>query len=83
MNRDLFFIYEVFFFGTALNTESHKPPRSVGMFNWIPAGIIRANDGSRGCESCLELSVVYLYATDAVEAENRGRKEERIDEVVT
>ena len=45
-------------------------------------GIVNANEGNSGCESCREYNVVNLDALLTVEAENRGRKEDSIDDVV-
>jgi hypothetical protein len=45
-------------------------------------GIVNAKEGSSGCESRREKSVVYLEALVTVDAENRGRKEDSIDDVV-
>lgn len=45
-------------------------------------GIANANEGRSGWESCREYNVVYLETLEAVDAENRGRKEDSIDDVV-
>jgi hypothetical protein len=42
-----------------------------------------ANLGRRGRESCLENRVVFLEVRETVDADNRGRKEESIERVVT
>jgi hypothetical protein len=44
-------------------------------------GIANASEGNNGCESCREYKVVYLEAPVTVDTENRGRKENSIDEV--
>jgi len=42
-----------------------------------------ANRGSSGCESWREYSVVDLEVIETVDGANRGRKDERIENVVT
>lgn len=54
-----------------------------GTFNDIAEGTPIERDGRRGCDSCREKRVVNREALEIVGAENRGRKEDRIDEVVT
>jgi len=78
----LFFICEVFFFGTALSTDSHIPSSNPGTLSCMAEGIANAREGNSGCESCREYNVVYLEALAMVGVENRGRKEDRIDDVV-
>jgi len=82
INRDLFFIYDVFFFGTARKSDSQRSPRRVGIFNWIAVGSESDRDGSNGRASCRILRLVVLEAKEAAEVENCGRKEERIADVV-
>lgn len=53
-----------------------------GMFKDIAAGIPIDNDGRRGCESWREKSVVNREALEIAGAESRGRKAERIEDVV-
>jgi hypothetical protein len=48
MNRDLFFEYDVFFFGTARRTESHKSSKRVGTFEWITEGTEKETDDKIG-----------------------------------
>lgn len=80
---DRFFECEVFFFGTAFNIDSHNPSMNPGTFNEIAEGMPIERDGRRGCESCREKRAVNREALVTVGAENPGRKEDRIDEVVT
>jgi hypothetical protein len=82
MNLERFFMCEVFFFGTAFNNPSQMSPRSVGRFRCIAEGIENDNAGRRGCDSCLEKRVVDLEVDVTADAENRGRKEERMEVVV-
>lgn len=82
INRDLFFIYDVFFFGTARKSDSQRSPRRVGIFNWMAVGSESDRDGSNGRASCRILRLVVLEAKEAAEVENCGRKEERIADVV-
>lgn len=48
----------------------------------IAEGIAKASDGMIGRDSCLEKSVVNLEAFEIEAADTRGRKEERIEDVV-
>jgi hypothetical protein len=73
---------DVFFFGTALSIDSHIPSSNPGTLSCMAEGTANDSDGSSGCESCRENNVVYLEAVVTVEAENRGRKEDNIDDVV-
>ena len=50
----LFFICEVFFFGTALSIDSQIPSTKLGRFNCIAEGRANPSEGMRGCESCRE-----------------------------
>lgn len=51
---DLFFICEVFFFGTARSIDSHSPTTRPGRLSCIAEGIATPSDGRRGRESCRE-----------------------------
>jgi hypothetical protein len=82
MNRDLFFICDVFFFGTALSTDSHRSPSNAGTLRWIADGMANDIEGRTGSESCLEKTVAERVTADAAGADRRGRKDERIEEAV-
>jgi hypothetical protein len=43
----------------------------------------KASDGRSGCASCREYNVENLKALETVGTDNRGRKDERIENVVT
>ncbi len=75
-------MYDVFFFGTALKTDSQRSPRSEGIFNWMAAGSESDRDGNKGRASCRMLRLVVLEAKEAAEVENLGRKDERMVDVV-
>jgi hypothetical protein len=74
---------DVFFFGTAFNIDSHIPSRSPGTLSCIAEGSAKPRAGSTGRESCLEDRVANLEVLDGADAENRGRKYESIERVVT
>ena len=50
----LFFIWDVFFFGTAFSIDSHNPSTRPGIFSCIADGRANCNEGSSGRESCRE-----------------------------
>ena len=81
MKRDLFFMWDVFFLGTARRTDSQMSPSSEGTLRRIEAGIAKAIVGRIGVEMCLEKRVVEREAADAAGAERRGSRKERIDDV--
>jgi len=80
--RDLFFMCEVFFFGTARNIPSHNPSNISGMLSCMAAGIAKVILGRTGRDSCREYRVVNLEVLEAFCVDNRGRNEESIDLVV-
>ena len=54
MNLERFFIYDVFFFGTARKIDSHISERSEGMFRCMVAGSDIDGIVRTGRWSCLE-----------------------------
>jgi hypothetical protein len=81
MKRDLFFIWDVFFLGTARRTDSQMSPSREGTLRRIDAGMAKAIVGRIGVEAYLEKRVVEREAADAAGADTRGSRKERIDEV--
>lgn len=80
---DLFLEWDVFFFGTAFSIDSHSPSNNPGTLSCIAEGIAKCSDGITGRESCRECRMVDLDAKETAGRDNRGRKEERIEDVVT
>lgn len=80
MNLDLFFIYDVFFFGTALNIDSHIDSTKPGTLRWIAEGM--ANAGRSGWDNCREYRAADFEAMATFDGARRGRKDERMEEVV-
>lgn len=72
---------EVFFFGTARNTDSHRPARDAGMLRWMAAGMAKLSAESPGT-SCLEKRRAAPVKEEEAGAARRGRKEERMEVVV-
>lgn len=81
MKRDLFFMWEVFFFGTARRTDSQISPSREGTLRRIDAGMAKAIVGRIVVDACLEKRVVERDAADAAGADRRGSRNERIDDV--
>lgn len=81
MKRERFFMCEVFFFGTARNTDSHRPASDAGMFRWIAAGMAKLR-AERPGRSALEKRRAEPVKEEAAGAAMRGRKAERMEEVV-
>ena len=74
---------EVFFLGTARRIDSQIPSNKRGTWSWIAEGMARAKDGRSGRESCREYRVVNVEVFEIVRLDNRGRKDDRIDRVLT
>ena len=75
----LFFMCDVFFFGTALRTDSHISSSNEGIdgrLSWKEAGIARTNEGKRGRESCRVKAELSLGVGEAATGKIRDSRDE-------
>jgi len=74
----LFFICDVFFFGTAFNIPSQIPSRidgNDGSPSWKDTGTASAKDGRKGRDTWRYWTCGILYAESTAGERSRGRKE--------
>ncbi len=71
MNLDRFFIYDVFFFGTARRIDSQSPVSNGGTLRWMAAGIEREREGN---ESRREKRMAVLVRIEGVAIEKCRRR---------
>lgn len=79
----LFFMCDVFFFGTARRIDSHKPSINPGILRCIAKGSDSANEGSTGRDNWRAKRVENFVECKVFGAVSRGRKEDRMERVVT